>query len=292
MATGVSQPEVSLVVPTIGRPAQLVRLLASLNRQTRRDFEVIIVDQGAEDGGEALPTKGWSFPLRHLRTPAERGASRARNRGWREARGRYLVFPDDDCWYPDNFLAAALGEMEARDLDALTGRPTDLHGRTINGRFEAQAGWITRRNAWTTQIEWLAVFRRGLIERLGGYDEEIGVGAASPWQSAEAQDLMLRALGQGARCWYDPDLNGHHDELGRDGTDDAVRRKARRYGRGAGFVLRKHRLGWATSAYWVGRPAAGALLAAASGRTGLARLHAGTALGRLEGLTGICLAEL
>lgn len=281
----------SLIVPTLGRSEQIVRLLDSLERQTSRDFEVIIVDQNEADLLAHLDTAKRNFPVRRLRTPGERGASRARNRGWRIARGEYLVFPDDDCWYPEDFIERARRAMVERGLDALTGRPVDEQGRTINGRFQAQAGWITPKNVWTTQIEWLAVFRRDLVERIGGYDETIGIGAASPWQSAEAQDLMLRALGTGARCWYDPDLHGHHDELPRDGSR-AARCKARRYARGAGYVLRKHRLGWAASAYWIGRPAAGSLLAAASGRPGLARLHADTALGRLEGVLATCFGEV
>lgn len=291
VSTGDRKPKLSLVVPTLGRSQQIVRLLDSLERQTHQDFEVVIVDQNEDDMLEGLSWHERGFPLRRLHTPGERGASRARNRGWKVARGDYLAFPDDDCWYPAGFVETALGEMALRGLDALTGRPVDAAGRTINGRFQAQAGWITRRNVWTTQIEWLAVFRRDLVERLGGYDEAIGVGASTPWQSAEAQDLMLRALKAGARCWYDPDLHGHHDELPWDGSTAAIRQKARGYARGAGFVLRKHRLGWAASAYWIGRPVAGTLIAAASGRPALARLHAGTAIGRLEGVLGSCFSR-
>jgi hypothetical protein len=173
-------------------------------------------------------------------------------------------------------------------LDALTGRPTDERGQTIDGRYETRAQTITRANVWTTQIEWLAFWRRELLIQVGGFDEQVGVGATTPWQSAEGQDLMLRALAAGARCWYDPTLNGHDAGLDRHHADDAFITRARKYGRGMGFVMRKHRLGLGTPARFLVRSIGGAVLAAARGRLPLAKFYAATALGRAEGLCGCC----
>ena len=44
-----SSPQLSLIVATLGREAELARCLGSLAAQTRRDFEVVIVDQNADD---------------------------------------------------------------------------------------------------------------------------------------------------------------------------------------------------------------------------------------------------
>ena len=54
--------------------------------------------------------------------------------------------------------------------------------------------------------------RRELFERLGGFDEGIGVGSSSPWQAAEGPDLVLTALEHGSVCYYDPSLYGFHRE--------------------------------------------------------------------------------
>ena len=94
---------VSLVVATIGRAQELSRLLASIDRQSLKRVELIIVDQNPDDRVEKL-LEAWKATLsyRHVRSP--KGLSRARNVGIKLASGPIICFPDDDCWYPDNLL--------------------------------------------------------------------------------------------------------------------------------------------------------------------------------------------
>jgi glycosyltransferase involved in cell wall biosynthesis len=274
-------------VSTKSRSSQLLRLLESLAAQTRNDFELIVVEQN-EISLVADMLKGpWNFPINYIHSPNEQGVSRGRNRGLREARADIVLFPDDDCWYPANFMARGLQSMQEQGLDALTGRPTDAEGHTIDGRFETKAHWITKSTVWTTQIEWLAFWRTDLLRRLGGFDESVGVGATTPWQSAEGQELMLRALKAGAHCWYDPDLNAHDAGVDRLHADASTIAKARSYGRGMGYVLRKERLA-RKSFYYLARSAGGVVAAAARGQLRLSRYHAATLMGRAEGLMGIC----
>lgn len=277
-------PTFSLVVSTRGRRDELLTLLKSLAAQTFENFEIIFVDQNDVLVIEDVLEGPWPFPLRHLKTPQDRGLSRGRNRGLTLASGDYVLFPDDDCWYTPEFLETALSRLQATGADVLTGRAVDEAGRSINGRFEVDAQRVVRDKVWTTQIEWVAFFRRELLERLGGYDEMIGVGAASPWQACEGQDIVLRALSAGAVCWYDPAVNGRHPELDLRRPDPAAARKSRAYGRGMGYVLRKHRFGWLSSLYWIARPLAGAAVAKTRGGGKSAMYYANTALGRLEGV--------
>jgi glycosyltransferase involved in cell wall biosynthesis len=287
-----NSPVVSLVVSTKGRQHQLVQLLDSLDRQSFKSFEMIVVEQNPELLVLPVLTKRKrKFPIRHIHTPWEQGLSRGRNRGIAEARGEVLLFPDDDCWYPKHFLKESIKLMHELGLDTLTGRPTNEKGEPIQGRFETEAQWITPANVWTTQIEWAALWRRDLLIKLAGYDELIGVGAPSPWQSAEGQDLMLRALKQGARCWYDPSITAHDAGVDRRRADSAMIAKARAYGRGMGYVLRKQQLGIGASLYLFGRAIGGGMLAAVTGHARLAKFHFATAVGRLEGIMGRCIGR-
>ena len=52
--TATRADRVSAIVPTIGRPASLARLLASLAAQTRRVDEVMIADAGTDRAGAAI----------------------------------------------------------------------------------------------------------------------------------------------------------------------------------------------------------------------------------------------
>jgi glycosyltransferase involved in cell wall biosynthesis len=285
-----ASPALSVVVSTLGRQVELASLLRSLQHQSDPDFELIVVDQNPEPIIAALvrDARLSSFPVKYLHTPDEKGLSRGRNRGLGLARGEYALFADDDCWYPPDFIELGLRELRERKLDVLTGRPTSEDGKPILGRFEEAAQWIDRRNAWTTQIEWIVFWRRDLLERMAGFDEMIGIGASSPWQSAEGQDLMFRALAAGARCWYDPGLNAHDRGFDRRNADAAAVVKARAYGRGMGHVMRKHRVGYGTQLYYLSRAVGGSVIAALSRELPLARYHAATAIGRLEGLMGKC----
>ena len=279
------RPALSLVVATRGRPRPFAALFASLEAQTCRDFEVIVVDQNADDriGDPALQDSGeaWGFPVLHLRTPGESGASRARNAGFRQAAGAVVLFPDDDCWYPPHLLGEALARMERHGADVLAGRAADEAGRDINGRFEQAVTRIDRDTVWTTGIEWMVFFRRGVLSMTGGYDVDVGVGAATPWQSCEAQELMLRALRAGYACVFDPALHGHHAAL--DIRSPAMLAKGRAYARGFGYVLRRHGFSPLAAANWIARPVARAAQSAAKGDGAGARYYAGVALGRYEG---------
>jgi glycosyltransferase involved in cell wall biosynthesis len=283
-----SAPVLSLIVSTKGRKRELEKLLCSLERQTWRDFELIVIEQNPEPILAYIVERGWKFPVIYRHTAGEQGASRGRNHGMKLSRAEFLLFPDDDCWYPEAFLECAVKQLRESGLDALTGRPTSEDGKPINGRFETRAQWIDRTNVWTTQIEWIAFWRRDLFAKIGGFDEMIGIGAPTPWQSAEGQDLMLRALGVGARCRYDPSLTGHDAGVDRNRADAALISKARAYGRGMGFVMRKHRLGLALPSYYVMRAVAGAMFAAVRAQLPLAKFHTATAVGRMEGLLRLC----
>src|ERR1700742_1620555 len=105
-------PLFSLVVSTKGRTSELIPLLESLQRQTFRDFDVLVVDQNEEASLVPLLSQAWGFPLKHLRCPGERGLSRGRNVGWRACAGRFVAFPDDDCWYEPDFLGLAHGRPQ------------------------------------------------------------------------------------------------------------------------------------------------------------------------------------
>lgn len=274
-------PALSLIVATRGRAQPFGQLFESLQAQSFRDFEVVVVDQNADDRVGPLDAARWSFPIRHLRTPTETGLSRARNSGFAAARGGIILFPDDDCWYPPRFLVHAMVRMEALGADVLAGRAADESGRDINGRFETKTTRIRRDNVFTTGIEWVVFFKRGVLESVGGYDPDVGVGASTPWQACEGQEIMLRALANGFACHFDPGVYGHHAEL--DIRNPSMLTKGRGYARGLGYVLRRHGFPKRAAAGWVLRPAARAVLSLVKADTQLFAYYRNVTLGRLEG---------
>jgi GT2 family glycosyltransferase len=122
-------PLCSVIIPTHGRPHQLVECLRALARldYPRTRFEVIVVDDGSEPpvSGFATLFEG-QLNLTVLRHARRSGPAAARNVGAAHAGGRILAFTDDDCRPEQGWLRTMVARLEASP-SALVG------GRTING---------------------------------------------------------------------------------------------------------------------------------------------------------------
>ena len=277
---------ISLIISTRGRTTPLERLFESLVTQEHTNFEVIVVDQNADNRlGSLFEGRQWPFPLRRVRNPGESGLSRGRNSGWRFAKGAIVLFPDDDCWYPRWFLAQGLARIGETGADFLSGRAADQDGQSINGRFENAAQPIDRDNVWTTGIEWTIFFKRAALMAVGGFDPEIGIGASTPWQSCEGQDIMLRALSKQQKGYYDPSIYGYHAAFDIE-AESGIQGKGRKYGRGVGHVLRVHRYGFWSALKWIGRPVFGSMLFFVRGKIKHVQYYRNVAIGRFEGWSG------
>jgi glycosyltransferase involved in cell wall biosynthesis len=92
-------PLVSVVIPTYNQPAFLREALDSVFRQTFKDYEIIVVNDGSTDNTAELLMQ-YGDRIRVV-SQENQGIGRARNRGMDEAVGRYIAFLDhDDLWHP------------------------------------------------------------------------------------------------------------------------------------------------------------------------------------------------
>jgi hypothetical protein len=278
-------PFFSLVLATFGRTDELGRMFDSLAGQSFTSFEVIVVDQNPDDRvcGHVSAARHAGLQVSHLRLERP-NLSGARNLGVDAARGRFVGFPDDDCWYEIDTLQ--------RMHDALTGSPgldgaiarwTDVDPENAcDGATRVSLDqWRRFRGGDASSIT--LFLRRERLVRLGGFDPRIGVGR---WYGAgEETDLLLRLLGSGAQLARVPASRVRHRP-----PEPAVgltwsRLQARRArARGVGAIYVKHRL----SPWTVGRGLAAPIVNGLRGREGgnpVAGLAFGfaTSIGRLEG---------
>jgi Glycosyl transferase family 2 len=272
-------PSFDLVVGTTGRVAELDRLLDSLARQTHAPERVLIVDQ--TDGvavSQLVERAHPGLPLRLVRS--QRGLSRARNAALREVSADVIAFPDDDCTYPDDLLERVGRVLVARpDVDLLTGRTADTAGR-VSPRWHP-GGAVDLADVWHAGNSASMFVRRTLLDRIGGFDERLGLGAGTPWTSGEDVELIVRALAAGAHVEHDPSLRITHPL--REPTSAELAALGARDGGSVGFVLGLHPLGPRIGARMLTRPLGGAALALAHGDTADARFHAETWRARVRG---------
>jgi glycosyltransferase involved in cell wall biosynthesis len=271
----------SLIVCTVDRTAPLERLLHSLTRQSDRDFEIIVVDQNLDDRLAALLERfGRTMPIVHVKAP--RGLSSSRNRGLCRVRGDIIGFPDDDCHYPATLLERVRQRLaSAPDLALITGRTTDTLGNDSMSAFLKHDAQINRWNVWKCGNSAALFVRRSVIDAGLKFNEELGVGASSPFQSGEETAFLLDAIGKGWRGKYFPDLVVYHDQVGE--TDPS---RARKYARGFGRLLALYKYPRPYVAICLMRPTLRALLGLASLRLSLARYKSSWALGVYEGYMG------
>src|SRR5690606_11184398 len=268
-----------LVVCTVDRTDELARLFASLAAQTCRDFEVLVVDQN-EDLRLApiLERHAGDFPIRRL--TSARGLSRARNVGLREARGDVVAFPDDDCWYAPDLLERVTVRLQQHpDCAGLSGRIAQPETAAVDARHPIR---LSLRNLWG-RVPSAALFaRRQVAERVGSFDETLGVGAGTPWGAGEDTDWVLRSLACGMTWLHDPALAIFHPPHHR-GTSAADVARARSYARGLGRVLRKNRVPLWMVVGGVGLSVARTARSLVRRDVGEARLNMAELIGRVEG---------
>ena len=95
---------ISIIVPVYNTASLVTRCLQSILKQTYKNFEIIIVDDGSTDGSDEIckeiTKKDWR--IKYIRINNS-GVSVARNMGIEQAKGDFLLFIDSDD-YIDNYL--------------------------------------------------------------------------------------------------------------------------------------------------------------------------------------------
>jgi glycosyltransferase involved in cell wall biosynthesis len=199
-----SQPSVSVVIPTHNRPERLARVLESLRRQElpADQFEVIVVADGAGPDTQALLASQRDLsevPIRVLEHATARGPGAARNTGWRAAQAPLVAFTDDDCEPAPDWLRAGLAAW--RPGSVVQGR-TDPAEPSSPGVFSR----TIRVDSLGPQYETCNMFYpRELLEALGGFDEDYGL---TP--GGEDTDLAWRAIDAGRRIDFASDAVVYH----------------------------------------------------------------------------------
>jgi glycosyltransferase involved in cell wall biosynthesis len=161
-------PAVSVVVPCYNGGRFIPQLLESLARQTFRDFEIVIVDDGSTDAATTSTLDALDPSIRVIRQP-NKGLSAARNAGIAAARGDLVLPLDCDDMIAPPFLAEAMALMRAAPAEVamvlchkhLAGAASGFLERHFN-RFDLlfsnpiPSGLLLRKAGWRA---------------VGGYDE-------------------------------------------------------------------------------------------------------------------------
>lgn len=178
---------ISIIIPIYNQADKLLATLNSINLQTYRDLEVIIVNDGSTDNPENTFTKFLSVSKSDLSfyflNQANAGAPAARNRGLKEAKGDYLFFCDADATLETQALEILLQALIENKEAAYAFSAFKWGSKTFKvGQFSAE------KLKAEPYIHTMALIRRESFP-LTGWDESI--------KKFQDWDLWLTMLEQG-----------------------------------------------------------------------------------------------
>ena len=196
-----------MAVPTLLADASLEDCLAGLRRQTRQDFEIIVIDNSGHD----LVRKRALEGVRIISMPGNAGFGSAINRAFEQSSAPFLITLNDDAVPCPAWLAALVGAAEAdRQVGMCASQvrlgedSLDSAGMLIYGDGSSmQRGHGEPAARYAKQEEVLlpsasaALYRRAMLDQIGLFDEHF-------FLYCEDTDLGLRARRAGWRCLYVP----------------------------------------------------------------------------------------
>ena len=179
---------VSVVIPTYNRAGKLLRAISSVLYQTFTDSEVIVVDDGSDDG-TADCLKPVTDHIKYIRHPDNMGVSASRNRGIKASRYPFIAFLDsDDYWLPRK-LSTQMAFFEGNP-EAVACQTEEIwirKGFRVNPgkRHLKPSGEIFVPSLTLCLVSPSAVvLKRSLLDEVGLFDEDL--------PACEDYDLWLR----------------------------------------------------------------------------------------------------
>lgn len=206
------KPDISVIIPTIGRDATLVNTLMYLSKQQHVVFEVIIIDQNIAMSPEleSLLATDPGFTIHHC-FQTDKNASEARNRGALLASSPIILFLDDDIIIEDvSFLAAHVKNYVDISIDGVAGQilakdkfiRDTRHSWSMNNNY----GWLYFPINYSCRVLLKGVggagnlsIRNELFMSIGGMDEQFEKGAFR-----EESDFIQRCVKSGYSIVFDP----------------------------------------------------------------------------------------
>lgn len=114
-------PKYSVIIPVYNRPQETDELLASLEKQSYKDFEIVLVEDGSTLTSEHIIEKySATLSIRYF-FKHNSGPGPSRNFGFAKAKGEYFVIFDSDCILPSHYFDAVENALKEFSLDAWGG---------------------------------------------------------------------------------------------------------------------------------------------------------------------------
>ncbi len=208
----VAPAPVTVVMVTHQRRALLSQALDALAAQTHPDVEVVVVDNGTDDGSSAVLAGRDDLDLQVLRSEVNASTSWARNAAAARGTGEVIAFTDDDCRPTPTWLEALVAGVRA-GADVVQGRTAPDPAQEVRALSRTQ--WTPAEyGAYETAN---IAYTRAAFEAAGGFDEGFAADVAgvlgprfAHLPFGEDTDLAWRVRRAGGRSAFAATALVHH----------------------------------------------------------------------------------
>ncbi len=177
----IKNPSVSVIIPAYNQANFIDKAIESVLRQTYKDFELIIINDGSKDNTEEIIKNYSDFRIRYICHKKNLGISEARNSGIRASRGKYIALLDsDDEFLPEKLdMQVKLLRNESSDVGVVCAWSfnVDENGNYISKRgLPRKEGYIFEDLLSKNYISVpTLLIRRECFEKVGLFDSSLDV---------------------------------------------------------------------------------------------------------------------
>lgn len=177
-------PALSIIIPCFNSEATIESSLESVLNQNFHDWEAIIINDGSTDLTEEIALKWVKKDNRFsCFSKQNEGLGKARNYGISKAKGIYILPLDSDNQLIKNFSREAINVFEKKDEVGVIYGHAEYFGDKI-GLWKVDK-YDLKKILYDNYIDACAIYRKKLVEKVGGYDENM------PFQGNEDWELWL-----------------------------------------------------------------------------------------------------
>ena len=228
--------EFSLVMATYGRDLEVKNFFVSLLKSDYdiSKVEVILVDQNTEiDLSKYVDLYKSEVSIKYIKS-IEMGLSVNRNKGIKEATGKYIAFPDDDCEYLENTLSIVSRLFLESNADCIMGRIVERDGSDSLRKWSKENMIIDKFNFYT-RCSSITMFYNRLNSRIKFNDM---IGAGKYFGACEDTDLLYKNLKCKKNIIYRSELMVYHPHY--NPRCNMSREKINSYGLGFGAFVKSN----------------------------------------------------
>ena len=188
--------KVSIIIPTYNRAEFLLDALESVRQQSKKPFEIIVVDDGSTDHTRKVLFES-TFKVNYI-YQKNCGPAAARNKGVAVATGDVIAFLDDDDLLLPHALELCVGHLERKaafGVDVVFGIVRRVENiKKVKGKLTYKRVLET----WSDRILCCGVFRKKVFDRVGLFDQTLFFQEDDDWflRAREKDTRFSLLLGQ------------------------------------------------------------------------------------------------